>query len=66
MQLKAKSASAIAAGAESAATYERKARERKTQALNLETAEVLREEQRRATYAVIDSNASKWRYSVKG
>ncbi|TAL92907.1 MAG: hypothetical protein EPN73_23285 [Paraburkholderia sp.] len=38
--------------------------ERRTQALILETADALRAEQRRVNYATIDSNASKWRYSV--
>jgi hypothetical protein len=58
MQLKSKSASVVVGG-ESAYT-----RERKTHALVLETADALREEQRRANFASIDSNASKWRYSV--
>ncbi|MEQ5840660.1 hypothetical protein BWP39_15610 [Paraburkholderia acidicola] len=58
MQLKSKPATAITGG-ESAYT-----RERKTHALVLETADALREEQRRADFASIDSKASKWRYSV--
>ncbi|MFL9866595.1 hypothetical protein PQR67_20665 [Paraburkholderia fungorum] len=37
--------------------------ERKTRARILDTADALRAEKRRADYATIDSNASKWRYS---
>ncbi|SDG20343.1 hypothetical protein SAMN05216466_102457 [Paraburkholderia phenazinium] len=40
--------------------------ERRTHALILETADALRAEQRRVNFALIDSNASKWRYSVTG
>lgn len=36
--------------------------ERKTAAQRLETADALRAETRRLSYASIDSNASKWRY----
>ncbi|TAM55708.1 MAG: hypothetical protein EPN57_01395 [Paraburkholderia sp.] len=38
--------------------------DRRKQALILETADALRAEQRRVNDASIDSNASKWRYSV--
>jgi hypothetical protein len=38
--------------------------ERRTHALILETADALRAEQRHASFALIDSNASKWRYTV--
>lgn len=58
MQLQTKPSSTVA-GRESSYSSERK-----TQALILETADALRAEQRRASYATIDSNASKWRYSV--
>jgi hypothetical protein len=35
----------------------------KTRALRLETADALRADARRISYASINSNASKWRYS---
>ena len=38
--------------------------ERKTAAQRLETADALRADKRRLSYASIDSNASKWRYSA--
>jgi hypothetical protein len=49
------------AGSESAYS-----RERRTNALILETADALRAEQRRVNDASIDSSASKWRYTVVG
>lgn len=39
--------------------------ERKTIAQRFETADALRADTRRISYASIDSNASKWRYSAK-
>lgn len=63
MRLQTIPASALARS-ESAYSHERRAH-----ALILETADALRAEQRRVSYALIDSNASKWRYSavrVKG
>ena len=57
MQLQTKPASTPISG-ESAYSYERR-----THALILETADALRAEQRRVSFALIDSNASKWRYS---
>ncbi|HEY1608686.1 MAG TPA: hypothetical protein VGG24_05425 [Paraburkholderia sp.] len=39
--------------------------ERKTAAQRLETADALRADKRRLSYASIDSNAGKWRYSAK-
>ena len=38
--------------------------ERRTRAHVLDTADALRAEKRRASFAAIDSNASKWRYPV--
>lgn len=38
--------------------------ERKTTAQRLETADAVRADKRRLSYASIDSNASKWRYSA--
>jgi hypothetical protein len=58
MQSKTKPASATV---HSVSSY---AHERRTNALVLETADALRAEQRRVNDATIDSNASKWRYSV--
>jgi hypothetical protein len=58
MRLQTKPAS-TPAGSESAYSHERR-----TNALILETADALRAEQRRVSFASIDSNASKWRYSV--
>jgi hypothetical protein len=58
MSIHTKPASTITGGS-SAYTVERR-----THALILETADVLRAEQRRVSFALIDSNASKWRYSV--
>jgi hypothetical protein len=58
MQSQFKSTSAGTSN-ESAYTHERKSR-----ALVLETADAVREEQRRVNFAAIDSNASKWRYTV--
>ena len=58
MPVQTKSASTITSGS-SAYTLERR-----THALVLETADALRAEQRRVSFASIDSNASKWRYSV--
>jgi hypothetical protein len=40
--------------------------ERRTRAHLLDTADALRAEKRRVSYATIDSNASKWRYSAVG
>lgn len=39
--------------------------ERKTRAHTLNTADALRAEERRISYATIDSSASKWRYSTQ-
>jgi hypothetical protein len=58
MRLQTKPASTVVGGS-SAYTLERR-----THALVLETADALRAEQRRISFASIDSNASKWRYSV--
>jgi hypothetical protein len=38
--------------------------ERRTRAHILDAADALRAEKRRVSYATIDSNATKWRYSV--
>jgi hypothetical protein len=38
--------------------------ERRTRVHILDTADALRAEKRRVSYATIDSNASKWRYSA--
>jgi hypothetical protein len=38
--------------------------ERRTRAHILDAADALRAEKRRVSYAAIDSNASKWRYSA--
>ncbi len=38
--------------------------ERRTRAHLLDTADALRAEKRRVSYATIDSNATKWRYST--
>lgn len=38
--------------------------QRKTTAQRLETADAVRADKRRLSYASIDSNASKWRYSA--
>jgi hypothetical protein len=40
--------------------------ERRTRAHVLDTADALRAEKRRASFAAIDSNASKWRYPAHG
>lgn len=58
MQSQLKSVSA-AIGSESEYAIERMAR-----AHILDTADALRAEKRRASYATIDTNASKWRYSA--
>lgn len=39
-------------------------RDRRAQLLILETADVSRADQRRISYSLIDSTASKWRYSA--
>jgi hypothetical protein len=40
--------------------------ERRTRAHVLDTADAVRAEKRRASFAAIDSNASKWRYPAIG